>query len=91
MSQYPDLLNGIAYNLADGVNQVLPANGKIFIRANATQVVVTFKEQNDTNTTYATIATVLANTGQVLDTVFPTKNSIIKVTGGTAYMKLYRD
>lgn len=89
--QYPDLLNNIPYNLLDGVDQILPSNGKMYIRANANQVTVTFKEQNDSNSTYATIGTIPANTGQVIDSIFPTKNSIIKVTGGTAYLKLYRD
>lgn len=88
--QYPDLLNEIPYDLADGVDQLLPSNGFIYIRANANQIVVTFKEQHDANATYATIATVPANTGQVLDIVFPTKNGKIKVTGGSAYMKLFR-
>jgi hypothetical protein len=91
MSQYPDLLNEIAYPLEDGVDQLLESNGKIFIRANANQVVVTFKHQNDTNTTYATLATVPANTGLVLDTVFPTKNGKIKVTGGSAFIVVFRD
>ena len=89
--QYPDLLNNIPYNLLDGVDQILPSNGKMYIRANANQVTVTFKEQNDPNSTYAILTVIPANTGQILDVVFPTKNSIIKVTGGTAYLKLYRD
>ena len=89
--QYPDLLNEFPYNLTDGVDQILESNGKIFIRANANQVVVTFKHQNDTNATYATLATVPANTGVLLDTVFPTKNGKIKVTGGSAFIVLFRD
>lgn len=89
--QYAELLNEITFNLEDGVDQLLPINGKIYVRANANQVVVTFKHQTDSNATYATIGTVPANTGLVLDSVFPTKNSKIKVTGGTAFMVLFND
>jgi hypothetical protein len=89
--QYPDLLNELSYDLADGVDQTLTSNGKIYIRANTNQVVVTFKHQQDTNSTYATIGTVPANTGQVLDSVFPTKHGKIKVTGGTAFMVVFKD
>ena len=89
--QYPDLLNEFPYDLTDGVDQLLPSNGKIYVRANADQVVVTFKHQNDANATYATLATVPANTGMILDTVFPTKNGKIKVTGVSACIVLFRE
>lgn len=87
--QYPNLLNEFPYILTDNVDQVLSSNGKIYLRAYETQVTVMFKESNDT--TFARIAIVPANTGQILDSVFPTKNGTIKVTGGSAYMKLFRD
>lgn len=89
--QYPNLLNEFPYDLVDNVDQTLESNGKIYIRANANQVVVSFKHQNDANATYATLATVPANTGMLLDTVFPTKNGKIKVTGGSAFIVVFRD
>jgi hypothetical protein len=89
MTYYPELLNSKPYSLADGVEQELDFNGKMYIRANANQVVVLFQEVNDTS--FATLATIPANNAQILDSIFCSKKSKIKVTGGTAYLKLYRE
>jgi hypothetical protein len=86
---YPELLNNLFFPLADNVNQILSSNGKMYIRAYNEQVLVMFKEANDTS--FARIAIIPANTGQLLDSIFPTKNSTIKVTGGSAYLKLFKD
>lgn len=86
---YPDLLSEKSYVLTDGTEQILPANGKMYLRAYNNNIDVLFKEANDT--TFATIANVLANTGKMIDVVFPTKNSKIKVVGGDAYIKVFKD
>lgn len=89
--RYANLFNEYFDTLEDGVEEALPFNGKLYVRANANQITVLFKETNDPNTVFATIAIIPANTGRMVNVIFPTKDSKIKVTGGTAYIKLFKE